>query len=96
MFNVLGGKVEGIQHFGFKKDNALIKKDEVYYLLTGNSNSKLKLKNYFIFKILCVTLWLLLPLLFIVIPYSQTMFVIFISVMFAYLIVSNILMEVEV
>lgn len=96
IFNILGGRIEGVNHFGFKKENALIKKDDVYYLLTGDSTNKLKLKNYFIFKVLSIILWCLLPILLIVIPYSQTMFIVFISVMLVYLIISNVLMELEV
>ena len=96
LFNLLGGRTTGIYHYGLKKSNSLVKKNDIYYLLKGNANEKMKLKNYFLFKIGSLLLWCLIPLLILFIPYNKTMFIILISVFLAYLILINILMEVEV
>lgn len=96
IFNLLGGVVDGVRHYGFKRVNALIKRGDFYYLLRGNKKEKSKLKNYFIFKLLSLALWLLIPLLVILIPYSQTMFIWLVSVFVFYFILINVLMEVEV
>ena len=41
LFNLLGGKVENIYHYGFKSPNSLIKKETGYYLLKGNNEEKI-------------------------------------------------------
>ena len=96
MFNLLGGKIEDVRHYGFKGSNCLIKNDDKYYLLSGDNNDKLKLKDYFVFKVLCLFLWVIIPVLALIIPYSVMMFVILFIVMGAYLLLINALMEVKV
>ena len=95
LFNLLGGKVDDIYHYGFKSPNSLIKKDNVYYLLKGNNEEKTKLKNYFLFKVFSVLFWFMIPILMLVIPYTQTMFVVLISALVVYLVLINLIMEVE-
>ena len=95
LFNLLGGKVEDLYHYGFKSQSALIKKDDMYYLLKGDNEEKTKLKNYFLFKVLSVLFWFVIPCLMIVVPYTQTMFIILISVLIVYLVLINLIMEVE-
>lgn len=95
LFNMLGGKVDDIYHYGFKGSNSLIKKDDGYYLLKGNNEEKTKLKNYFLFKVFSVLFWFMIPLLMLVIPYTQTMFIVLISVLVVYLVLINLIMEVE-
>ena len=95
LFNLLGGKKEGLYHYGFKGVNSLIRREDVYYLLKGQNKEKCKLKNYFLFKALSFILWSIIPLLMIIIPYSKGMFVSLIVILIGYLILVNILMEVE-
>ena len=95
LFNLLGGKVDDIYHYGFKSPNSLIKKDNVYYLLKGNNEEKTKLKNYFLFKVFSVLFWFMIPILMLVIPYTQTMFVVLISALVVYFVLINLIMEVE-
>ena len=93
---MLGGKFEGIYHYGLKKANSLIKKKDVYYLLKGNSEEKSKLKNYFWFKVISIFIWLFIPFLMIILSYNVTMFIVVGSVILGYSILINLLMEVEV
>lgn len=96
LFNILGGSVDGFNHKGFKGINALIKRNDTYYLLSGLNNEKSKLKEYFMFKIIGILLWSLIPLLIVVLPYNQMTFIILICVLVLYLVLLNILMEAEV
>lgn len=95
MFNLLGGRINNISHFGFRGKENLINYKDKAYLLTGNSNVKVKLKNYFLFKVVSLVIWVLLPLLMFVIPYNETMFVIMFIVFGIYLVLVNLLMEVK-
>ena len=96
MFNLLGGKIGDIYHYGFKGKNALIKRVDVYYLLKGNSSKKNKLKNYFVFKLISIVGWLLTPCLYFFLPYSKDFYLILLITFVAYFGVINLLMEVEV
>lgn len=96
VFNLLGGFYKGFYHFGFKGRNALLRKDNKYYLLKGNKNKKEKLKHYFLFKCFSVFLWGMIPLLLFLIPYSKSSFIIVSLILLIYSILINLLMEVEV
>ena len=96
MFNLLGGKIGDVYHYGFRGGNSLVKKNDSYYFLKGNINEKRKLKDYFLFKVFSLSLWVLIPFLSFVIPYSQTLFLVEIISLSMYLILINILMEMEV
>lgn len=96
MFNMLGGKVENIYHYGFKGVNSLIKRKNYYYLLNGESKKKNKLKDYFVFRIVSLLLWFLVPILIVFMPYKEITFITVICILFCYFILINILMEVEV
>ncbi len=96
IFNVLGGKVNGIRHYGFKKSNYLLASKDKYYLLSGKKEVKMPLKDYFMFKIISLVLLCLIPFLIFIIPYSVTMYVVLVSVLISYLILVNILMEVKI
>lgn len=93
-FNLLGGNI-GVKHFGFKGNNALIKKKDNYYLLSGNSGIKYKLKDYFLFKVLSLLILFMTPCLMLFIPYSANMFFIVTSILLAEIILINALMEVK-
>lgn len=96
VFNLLGGRLDNIYHYGFKRENALVKKGDVYYYLSGDSKVRSKLKNYFLFKIICAFLWVLIPCLLLVIPYGNSAFISCIISLFVYIVLVNFLMEVEV
>lgn len=96
LFNLLGGKVNGIRHFGFKGEECLINYQNKKYLLSGNNCVKNKLKNYFLFKVISLLIWFLLPLVILFIPYNKMMFIIMIIVLGVYLVLDNLLMEVKV
>lgn len=96
VFNFLGGTFNNFKHYGFKRKNALIKKDDKYYYLNGEDKTKSKLKNYFLFKIVSILLWLMIPIILLFMRYSETMFITLISVLLGYCVVINLLMEVEV
>lgn len=96
LFNKLGGSINGFSHYGFKGSDALINKGNRYYLLSGNSNSKMKLKNYFLYKIVCLLVLLLTPCLMLFIPYSEGMFITLIISLVLELVLINVLMEVRV
>ena len=95
-FNLLGGREDGVFHYGLRKQNVLIKKDDFYYLLRGNSEKKRKLKDYFLFKIVSLILWFLIPSLMIIMPYNRIMFAALIATLIGYMIAINAVMEVEV
>jgi len=96
-FNLLGGPLlDNEYHFGFKGSNSLIKRKDFYYLLKGNNGVKNKLKNYFLFKVLCVCLWVLIPFFVVIFPYDKNMFISLIITLIIYSVLVNILMEVEV
>lgn len=95
VFNMLGGTKDGIRHFGFKGEEKLIHFKDKLYLLSGNSSVKSKLKNYFLFKIISILIWLLLPLLSLIVPYNERMFIIMFIVFGVYFILINFLMEVK-
>lgn len=96
VFNILGGNAGAFYHWGFKGANSLIRKKNVYYLIRGSSEEKRKLKEYFLFKVLSLFCWAILPLIIIFAPYNQTMFIVLISVLVAYLVIINFVMEKEV
>ncbi len=96
VFNLLGGKVGSVYHFGFKGSNYLLKRDDGYYLLSGNSKFKRKLKDYFLFRVIGVLLWVLIPCLMLFIPYSFAFYISLISSLVVYFVIVNLLMEVEV
>jgi DnaJ-class molecular chaperone len=96
MFNLLGGSIGDFYHYGFKAPNSLIQKNNTYYLLEGKSDKKDKLKNYFLFKFLSIVTWIMIPLLMILMPYTETMFSVLAFVLFGHLLLINMLMELEV
>ena len=96
MFNLLGGRFEGIYHYGFKGKNCLVKKEGFYYLLKGNNREKQKLKRYFLFKTLVLLIWFLIPLIALFVPYSKVMFISLISCLIVYFFLSNFFMGMEV
>lgn len=95
-FNKLGGKVNGIYHYGFKGNNALICKKGKYYLLSGDDNRKMKLKDYFIYKVISLLILLITPCLMLFIPYSQMMYLVLIVSLLVEVIAVNLIMEVRV
>lgn len=95
LFNLFGGN-NVVYNYGFKGRNSVVYKDNKYYLFTGDSNKKLKLKDYFLVKCMMALLWLLIPLIMVFIPYSAGMFIVLISVLAGYFILCNFLMEVRV
>ena len=56
----------------------------------------MKLKDYFIVKLLMIILWLLIPLLAVVLPYNEKMYITIVSVLAFYIILINLVMEVRV
>ena len=95
LFNLLGGN-NTIYNYGFKGRNSVVCKEDKYYLLTGTSNKKMKLKDYVIVKLLMIILWLLIPLLAVVLPYNEEMYITLVSVLAFYIILINLVMEVRV
>lgn len=95
LFNMLGGN-SVIYNYGFRSKNSVICRDNKYYLFTGTANKKIKLKEYFIVKLIMSLLWLLIPLLIVLLPYNETMYVTLISVLASYILISNFIMEVRV
>lgn len=96
IFNMLGGKFNGISHYGFKGNNCLIKSNDKYYLLNGQSCEKIKLKDLFLFKIISLLLLFIVPGFAFIISYSEAMYVVLISILISYLLLINLLMEVKV
>ena len=96
MFNMLGGKINGVRHYGFKGNNCRICFNNECYLLTGKGKNKLKLKEYFLFKIISLFLWLVIPVSVMFMDYSESMFITLISIFVFYLVIVNALMEVKV
>lgn len=96
LFNMLGGKFNNISHFGLKRDNYLLNKNGRYYLLSGNSSVKRRLKDYYLFRLICLLFWFIIPCLIFFIPYSQTMFIVLLAILSVYLVLVNLLMEVRV
>jgi hypothetical protein len=92
LFNMLGGRKDDLFHFGFKKEDAVIEKDNLYYLLTGHKSEKRVLKDYFLFKLFSLIIWCLIPLVLILVPYSKLMYLLFIGVCTVYFAMINILM----
>jgi len=95
IFNLLGGKIGDVKHYGFKGVNSLVNCNDKYYLLKGDSLEKRKLKDYYLFKIVGLVLWVLLPLIAFLIPYSETMFFALFGILIGYFIAINALMEVK-
>ena len=96
LFNLLGGKYKDFKHYGFKRENSLVEYKDKYYFLTGKNNLKCKLKEYYLFKIVSLVIFAMLPLLVFVIPYGETMFWTLIGSLVGYFILINLLMEVNV
>lgn len=94
-FNVLGGKLDNVVHYGFKGVNCLIKRDGQYYLLSGKSKSKIKLKNYLLFKLVSLIVWFVIPVICFLMPYSQMMYITLVSCLISYFVLINALMEVK-
>lgn len=95
LFNLLGGN-SVIYNYGFRSKNSVICRDNKYYLFTGTLDKKAKLKEYFIIKLIMILLWLLIPLLIVLLPYNETMYITLVSVLVSYIIISNFIMEVRV
>lgn len=96
IFNMLGGNVADVKHFGFKGKNYLLKNKKGYYLLSGQVIKKDKLKNYLLFKFISLFLWLILPCLIFFMPYKKEMFITLFIVLGVYFVLINMLMEVKV
>jgi len=96
IFNMLGGKINNLRHYGFKGSNYLFKFNDKYYLLNGNSVKKNKLKDYFLFRLISLFMWFIIPCIVFFTPYNEEMFFVLIGVLVGYLVLINVLMEVKI
>ena len=70
-FNLFGGRIDGKFFGGLKGKNAAVVKDKTIYILSGKSKVKQPMYKYFWFSVLVYLLWVIMPLLLVLLPYTE-------------------------
>lgn len=94
-FNVLGGKVDGNFFIGLKGKNAAYVKDKTIYILSGKSKDKIPMYRYFWASILIYALWVFMPLLLVILPYTEQDLIVACVFTIVYSIVANIVLNLK-
>lgn len=94
-FNLLGGKLDGHFFVGLKGKNAAVVKDKTIFILSGKSKDKRPVYKYFWSCVLIYLLWVLMPLLLVLLPYTEADLIVACVFTIVYSIVANIVLNLK-
>jgi len=97
MFNLFGGKLENLYSFGFKSKNATLidRKNKVIYVLSGDDKVKRRVSSYFVLSLFIYLIWLVMPLLIVILPYTKTDLIVSCVCTIIYSILANIMLNLK-
>lgn len=98
LFNLLGGKQEGLTNYGFKSNNSLLFNhlEKKIYILTGDEKSKRKLSLYLLPKLIFFFIWAIILSLLLFLPFNKQSLITVITLLVGYAIILNVIINIEV
>lgn len=95
--NIFGGRVYKRLFLGFKGKNATFidSKNKKIFILSGNSKEKKLVSSYFWLTVVVYLLWVIMPLLLVILPYTKEDLIISCVFTIVYSIVANILLNLK-
>lgn len=97
MFNMFGGRLDNLFSFGFKGKNSTLidKKNKIIYILSGKDKTKKRVSSYFVLSLFIYIIWLLMPLMLVLLPYTKSDLIVSCVCTVIYSVVANVLLNLK-
>ena len=98
LFNMFGGRFGDLFSFGFKGKNSTLidEENKIIYVLSGNSKIKRRVSSYFLLSVFVYAIWILMPLMLVILPYTKVDLIISCVCTIVYSVIANIVLNLKV